>query len=249
MRLQIISDLHLEYGDYRTGPTMADAVVLAGDIGGGCNGIKWAKERFPDKVVIYVPGNHEFYNHTVTDVLTAIRNEAHSSNVVVLENESVQIGWFTFLGCCLWTDFSLWPDAGAAMQAAEKSVPDYWFIETQTGNIRAEDTARLHRESLRWLKDALGKVNPKKAVIVSHHAPSEKSLLPGYAGEIKNAAYASALDEFIKESGVPLWVHGHTHLSMDYMIGRTRIFSNQRGFPQKPDPGFKPDAVIEVQAI
>ena len=107
MRLQILSDLHLEYGDHRTRPTMADAVVLAGDIGGGCNGIKWAKERFPDKLVIYVPGNHEFYNHTIADGMTAIRNEARASNVFVLENESVQIGEFSFLGCCLWTDFNL----------------------------------------------------------------------------------------------------------------------------------------------
>jgi hypothetical protein len=61
-----------------------------------------------------------------------------------------------------------------------------------------------------------------------------------------NAAFASALDGFIKESGVPLWIHGHTHHCVDYKIGKTRVFSNQRGYPHQFDRGYKPQAVIEI---
>jgi hypothetical protein len=61
-----------------------------------------------------------------------------------------------------------------------------------------------------------------------------------------NTAFVSGLDDFVGESGVPLWIHGHTHHCVDYKIGKTRVFSNQRGYPGEPDLGFKPDVVIEV---
>jgi hypothetical protein len=246
MRLQILSDLHLEYGDCQPWPTRADVVILAGDIRGGCAGVQWAKQQFPSKPVIYVLGNHEFYSHTIAGLLKAVAIETQTGNVHLLENQSVQIGDFTFLGCCLWTDFKLWPDAAAAMLAAGQSVPDFRFIKTETGRFRPEDAVKLHQSSLYWLKEQLRKCNRQKTVVVTHHAPSGMSLPPHHARSITDAAFASALDGLIVESGVPLWVHGHTHYSVDYQIGGTRIFSNQRGYPQHADPGFAPDAMIEI---
>ena len=63
MRLRILSDLHLEH--YAQGLDLpdveADAVILAGDIYTGTQGLVWAAERFAGVPVLYVPGNHEFY--------------------------------------------------------------------------------------------------------------------------------------------------------------------------------------------
>jgi hypothetical protein len=42
-----------------------DAIVLAGDIDQGAQGIAWASETFANLPVIYVHGNHEGYGHTV----------------------------------------------------------------------------------------------------------------------------------------------------------------------------------------
>ncbi|MDP3311133.1 MAG: metallophosphoesterase family protein, partial [Polaromonas sp.] len=64
MRLHILSDLHLELASFEPDAAaveQADLVVLAGDIHKGVNGISWARRTFPDKPVIYVAGNHEFY--------------------------------------------------------------------------------------------------------------------------------------------------------------------------------------------
>jgi predicted phosphodiesterase len=60
MKLYILSDIHLEFSTFEPFTTDADVVVLAGDIGKKSNGIIWAREKFPDKEIIYVPGNHEF---------------------------------------------------------------------------------------------------------------------------------------------------------------------------------------------
>ena len=246
IRLQILSDLHLEFGDYTPTPTSADVVILAGDIHVGCKGIKWVQKHFPDKPVIYVMGNHEFYGHSIPTVFKDFRARTETGNICLLENQSVQIGDWTFLGCSLWTDFALWPTPFAAMLAAGKSMTDYHLIKTKNGTFQPEDSLAMHKASLGWLESELAKCNPQKTVVVTHHAPSGKSNPPFHAGSILNGAFASPLDALVKQSSVPLWIHGHTHFCVDYKIGRTRVFSNQRGYPHNLDPGFMPDAVIEL---
>ena len=59
LRIRYMSDLHLEFSDYRPDPVDADVVVLAGDIDAGTSGLEWAARQFPDTPVIYVAGNHE----------------------------------------------------------------------------------------------------------------------------------------------------------------------------------------------
>ena len=81
-------------------------------------------------------------------------------------------------------------------------------------------------------------------VIVTHHAPSLRSISPVFDQDLLNAAFASALDEMVAASEVPLWVHGHTHHCVDYRIGNTRVVSNQRGYPQEAVPGFNPRLVL-----
>jgi len=75
MKLHILSDLHTEFADFSPPDTNADIVILAGDIGVGLGGIEWAARRFPRAPVIYVPGNHEFYDQDIglTSTCTVLR--------------------------------------------------------------------------------------------------------------------------------------------------------------------------------
>jgi predicted phosphodiesterase len=246
MRLQVLSDLHMEAGDYTPEQTDADVVILAGDINVGCGGIQWAKEHFPDQPVIYVMGNHEFYGGSISGVFKEFRTATATGNVCLLENQSVQIGGFTFLGSILWTDFKLWHNTETAMLAAGKFLRDFHVIKTGSETFQPEDSLMIHTVSAGWLKHQLGKCNPEKTVVITHHAPSEKSIPPHLLGDILNAAFSSPLDGFVENSRVPLWIHGHTHHSVDYKIGQTRVFSNQRGYPYEVDPKFVPGAVVEV---
>jgi predicted phosphodiesterase len=246
MRLQILSDVHLEFGDYQPESAKADVVVLAGDIHVGRKGVSWIKGHFGNTPVIYVAGNHEFYGGNIPGVLRDLQAATEGSSICFLENASAQIGDITFLGCTLWTDFQLLPDHHGAMLAAAKTMSDFNLIHGRTDWFQPEDSIKLHQASLRWLKDALGKVDPRKTVVVTHHAPSAKSIPPQHEGSLLNASFASALDGFVEQSGVAWWIHGHTHHCVDYKIGRTRIFSNQRGYPQEPDRGFRPDGMLET---
>jgi hypothetical protein len=67
-------------------------IVLAGDVHTGKNGIKWILETFPDRLAIYVLGNHEFYGQKISKLIDEIKEVAQGTNVHVLENESVEIG-------------------------------------------------------------------------------------------------------------------------------------------------------------
>jgi len=45
---------------------------------------------------------------------------------------------------------------------------------------------------------------------------------------------------------VALWVHGHTHYSVDYAVGPTRVVSNQRGYKDGEDPNYRETLTVEV---
>jgi hypothetical protein len=65
MRLHILSELHQEFGLLDVPAIDADVVVLANEIHVGAKGIEWIKRQLGGRPVIYVLGNHEFYNHGI----------------------------------------------------------------------------------------------------------------------------------------------------------------------------------------
>jgi len=71
-----------------------------------------------------------------------------------------------------------------------------------------------------------------KVVVVGHHSPSKLSTKPQYEKDWEmNGGYSSDLTDFIMDhSEIALWVHGHTHHNFDYMLGKTRILCNPRGY-------------------
>ena len=248
MRLHILSDLHLEFGHVKIPPTDADVVVLAGDIHVGQKGLKWARKQFPDKPGIYVLGNHEFYRHSLPDLTEQLKHEADGSQIRLLENGAVEIDGYTFLGCTLWTDFQLSANPAASMRYAEESMSDYLVVrfKPEERSLRVRDTVRLHTESVTWLRNQLSRCDRDRTVVVTHPSPSSRSEAPYHGNSPLKPAFASNLDELIEQSGVPLWIYGHTHYNTDYCIGSTRVLTNQRGYPHERSKGFNPSMVVEI---
>ena len=129
MRLQVLSDLHLELGHFEPTITNADVVVLAGDIHQGIKGLNWAKQFCRDCPVIYVLGIINSANRTITRIKNDLKRKAKGGNIHVLENDAFIINDFAFLGCSLWTNFHLWPDAREAMSVADREMSDFWLIQ------------------------------------------------------------------------------------------------------------------------
>jgi hypothetical protein len=99
MKLYILIDLHIEFEGFEPPDTDAGIVVLAGDIGVGGEGLRWAEDRFPDSPVIYLPGNHEFYHHDIM-LIDALRERA-TDHIHVLNDDQVIVDGVRFLGSTL----------------------------------------------------------------------------------------------------------------------------------------------------
>jgi Icc-related predicted phosphoesterase len=127
-------------------------------------------------------------------------------------------------------------------------MTDYRRIRTlpRYSRLKPSDTRWLHLESRRWLEEQAVGLKGRKVVIVTHHAPSPESIPPAFEENAFNPCFASDLGRFIEKSEARLWVHGHIHRCCDYVMGKTRILANPRGYPTELETGFNPDLVVEV---
>jgi predicted phosphodiesterase len=246
MKLRVMSDIRLEFSKFWPKSAGKDVVVLAGDVGPGNSGVAWAAKCFPDRAVVYVPGNHEFYNRPIGGTLAKLRafTAARAPNIHVLSDNVVVIDGVRFLGATLWTDFNLFGNPEAALAVAKDEMNDYRRIFAETpsnanepkyGRYRArlqpDHVLARHERSLGWLQAQLAEPFAGTTVIVTHHAPSLHSLPTERHDDPTSVAYASSLDAFVADSGAALWAHGHIHAPQDYWIGGTRVFANPRGYP------------------
>jgi len=230
MRLHILSDLHNEFSVFEPFETDVDVVVLAGDIAKKSNGIIWAREAFPGKEVIYVPGNHEFYGAQRGDVLAQMRIDADQCGIHLLDNDEVIIRGVRFLGATLWTDFRLFGSDKQASAMAEGlgRLNDFRLIRDGVMPLTPTRSIELHEQSLAWLAAELDKPFDGKTVVVTHHLPSKKSVVDRFKKDRLSACFASELDSLFGK--MDLWIHGHTHDNLDYAVNGTRVICNPRGY-------------------
>ncbi len=251
MRIRILSDLHLEFQEWTPPRVAADLIVLAGDIHVGAEGLPWARRHFPDARLIYVPGNHEFYGGEMDATLERLRRVAAVHDIALLDGDGVTIGGVRFLGATLWTDFALHgsdPPAIAQAQAdARRGMVDYRRIyRSGSDKLQPDDTRRIHLRQSAWLAQQLAEPFEGSTVVITHHLPHALSVHPRYRGDRLNPSFASDLSALVR-APVQLWIHGHTHSSIDYRIDGTRVVCNPRGYlPQEPNTEFDPELVVSV---
>ncbi|MDO9519354.1 MAG: metallophosphoesterase [Pseudohongiella sp.] len=249
MKIRLYSDLHLEFGPFDPPEENADVVVLAGDIHVGVKGIEWAINQNFGCPVLYVLGNHEYYGQSYPSLIGKAKAAAAGTTIHVLENESVEIDGIRFHGVTLWTDFELLGDAPLAGFHCQQVMNDYKKIrkEPSYSKVRSMDLAAIHQHSKAWLRRSLQTSNSKKDVVISHHAPSIKSVSEMYWDDMTSAAYASNLESFITQLQPDYWFHGHTHSSNDYEVGNCRIVCNPRGYKGEENFEFVAAGTIELE--
>lgn len=249
MKIHVLSDIHLEFGreefDHYAAPEGTDVVVLAGDISTGTKGVEWAKATFACPV-IYVPGNHEFYGGHLVRALEKMRAAA-SDSVHVMDCEEIILGGVRFLAATGWTDYSATGNVPMAAWDAQQSMRD--FKKIRTGDYRRthpKDFSSLSQAAKRWLRTQLDEPFDGQTVVVTHHAPSLRSLegAPEASSHL-DAAYANRWEDLMGPQ-VVLWLHGHTHHPIDYEIDGTHVLSRPVGYPGE-DLGFDPCYLIEIE--
>jgi Icc-related predicted phosphoesterase len=251
MKIQILSDLHNEFlQTHRViSNTDADVIVLAGDIDVGIKGVQWAIDisKTHNKPVVYVFGNHEFYRHNMTTVIAESKKLVEGTNVHVLDNDELIIGNVRFLGTTLWTNFKACgiDKQFKAMNYCWRNINDFEQIRYLGCVFTPEQSRDLHDYNIMWLQKCLSRQFVGKTVVITHHAPSLKSC--HHDLDLISAGFVSKLDKLMHKYRINLWIHGHTHEVDDYMIGKTRVVSNQYGYWGGNEVyKFNPSLVIEV---
>ncbi|WP_313156804.1 metallophosphoesterase [Sphingobacterium multivorum] len=248
MKIHIVSDLHREFGYNDFDLNLADVLILAGDTDLGVKGISWLKSLSLDIPIIYVLGNHEYYKGAYPKTLYKIKDAASNSNIHVLENESLEIDHVCFHGCTLWTDFSLKGNPAAYGSLCQSRMNDYKKIRLgdNYAKLRSIDTFRIHQTSRQWLTESLSVSEAKHNIVVTHHAPSIRSLPMKYLDDPISAAYVSDMEDLIIKHKPSYWIHGHIHTPVNYKIGNTEIICNPHGYINELYNGFNNNIVIEI---
>jgi Icc-related predicted phosphoesterase len=271
MNISLVSDLHLDISKGLTMPG-GDVLIIAGD---ACEARILVKEHhstkplpytggsFPCydffniecakyKKVFYVMGNHEHYQGKFWKTYAALK-EVLPANVTLLENQVEEYEGVVFVGATLWTDMNKSDPLTLAMIASYMN--DYKCITyhyPQYGayhKMRPADTVKMHYESKRFIEETAKAKADKPIVVISHMAPSFKSVNEKYIHEtMSNGAYCSDLSDLILDNpNIKVWVHGHVHDPCDYNVGDTRVLCNPRGYiPWEAGNGFEAGYYFEV---
>jgi predicted phosphodiesterase len=233
-KLHILSDLHLTQAGFTPPATDADLIVLAGDIARPAQAVAWAGAL--GKPVLYVPGNHEFYGGSLGGTVAQLRDLCEGQPVHLLHDAEVRLHGVRFLGSTLWTDFLLFgdgPERDAAIEAGCRFMRDFQRIrlaEDGDALLTPAACAGLFQRHAAWLQQRLAEPFAGPTVVITHHAPSPRSIHPRFAGSPVNACFVSDAEYLLGADKAALWIHGHTHDSFDYEVAGTRVLCNPRGY-------------------
>lgn len=253
MRIQIVSDLHLSVRPFELPATDAAVVVVAGDVARPREAVDWMASI--PKPVLFVAGNHEFYGGTIDGTRAELRRLAAGTRIRVLDDDEAVIDGVRFLGSTLWTNFDLFDSEASrseAMREASRFIRDFTRIRTGDSAdalFTPEDSVERFRVHARWLRERMAQPHAGPTVVITHHAPSKKSIHPRFAGSPLNACFVSDAEHLLDQSRVTLWIHGHTHDSFDYAVHGTRVVCNARGYAKDGNPEnrlFDPRLIVEV---
>ena len=236
---------------------------MAGDIGVGMKGIEWAVQLLnrTNAHIIYVAGNHEFYHHNLPSLRKVMRGycsapigwdgDDSQHRLHFLDDDEVVIDGVRFLGSTMWGDFKLFGEQMKveSMLEAQQRLNDFRLISFGERTFTAQDSIDLHNASVDWLTNKLMVEKfDGKTVVVTHHLPSADSVVARYKNEFLSACFASNLDHLLGFSA--LWIHGHTHDSLDYVKNGTRVICNPKGYSRhdkvNENSRFNPKLIIEI---
>jgi len=238
MKIQYMSDLHLEFGDMEVPPRIGDVLILAGDIHIGAKAISWINECaevFPH--VIYILGNHEFYNYNISTLAGKINEELTAENVHLLDNTLIEIEGTRFIGSTLWSIIS---------EEAANQMNDFQLITNTTRPFSWRDAHKKHEVATQFIKDSLSKDLPN--VVVTHHCPSIKCIdTLRYPDNSMNTGYYTQILEEFSGKNIKAWVCGHTHASFNFNEEGIQVLGNCRGYiGYEANPEFDATLTYEI---
>jgi predicted phosphodiesterase len=250
MMIHLYSDLHLEFNHGWTLPKdlPGDVVILAGDILTFNNFNRLVRFlQTWDKPVIFVPGNHEYYTKTSMGQAAKKFNiwlAKTLPHVILLTDAAISLGGVHFFGGTMWTDFDNLNEI--AMAYAKNSMNDFLLVHTAPHKIFTPEVSvvlhkKFKKKLIEWFESDL--IGPR--IVISHHAPVIGAHTQFEGSPLVPAFNSLDMLPLIEKYQPDYWFYGHTHECDEQQVGKTKIISNQRGYPRGVGhyecEGFEPD--------
>lgn len=247
-RILVISDMHTEFWKGGNQPNLLDlpspesydVVVAAGDIGVGISGLTWLAETFPQRRIIYVPGNHEYYRQEYHGLNDLLAEHAQWHDIDLLNPGTVMIGDVTFIGANLWTDFEL--RGYLPMQEYNlQGFADFSLIRVGEERMSLSTMKQIHQLEKAYIINELEAIDDNsKTVVITHFVPSQLCVHQKWVGNSCNPYFTNDLDDLFDKYQYPLHLFGHTHdrHDVDHPLG-TRLVSNPLGYPRENRERFE----------
>ena len=265
MKIQIISDIHLEFYE---NPKICNFIkpitpilCIVGDLcccdASGLKKIKLFFDKITSmfKLILWIPGNHEYYRNSCTDKKGTVQgidsqNTKFCSmykNIKYLKNSRIEYLYdqtlYRFIGSTLWTQIP-----AQKAKEIEKYMSDYSMIYVWSNKnkkcrkITYKDVNNWHKNHIAHIKQEINnsrklkkqkntKYNDVKTIILTHHKPfCNKQELNN---NVLSLAYESDQTNIMNSKYVDAWLYGHTHKHFRGKIGGCTVVSNPRGYPRE----------------
>lgn len=263
MKIQVISDLHLEFKPFSLFvKPEAEVLVLAGDIAALENQCKKLNHleniiKHVQIPVVYVTGNHEYYGYgQVKSTNKIIKTlEVKYPHFHFLDNEVWVHKDVEFIGSTLWSNFDLAQNKMMFCAGVVHAISDFTTIlSDNVGTLTAREFIAMNEAAREFINKAV--VNPTglKKCVVTHFVPTEQSIADQWKGNSLNPYFVCNCEQLMP--GVHTWIFGHTHSSFDYMLTKVHpsghvmvnchMVCNPRGYVNENKGGFDPQKIIDV---
>lgn len=237
MKIQYLSDIHLEYYDLTKIPRILQQIVpqtnicvLAGDIGyvyqkSYIAFLKGVATRFEHVFLIH--GNHEYYQlkenkgKSMEQILARtyqLLEEHQLHNIHFLYRSHYDIGKYRFIGSTLWSN----------IDKNKLLTNDIEFIYENS----IENMNQLHEEERTYIKEALiqAEEEQKEVIMITHYLPSYQLNHPKYAKYVEHFhCFSSHSDDLIRHP-VKAWIFGHTHTIVEEELYGVSCVANPIGY-------------------
>lgn len=210
-----------------------DALIIAGDLCEVRHGerfhsiIKQCVDTFP--LVLFVPGNHEYYMNSVADAgATLLQMRWEFPTFIDLNaRDDYTYKDVHFVGTTLWFD------------PRNPSVP---LLADDINDFRCISDLRHLLPTLERLgKEKLRRAVRPGSVVITHHPPLLRSLIEARRlDSMSRAFYVNDCQDIIYNKRPAAWFHGHVHRPVHYTLPGhvdTVVYSNPLGYPGEGGTG------------
>lgn len=240
MKIAYMSDIHLDMFPFmdigRLYTHAWDVLVFAGDAGSFPQLLSLIDEvamDFPERHIIVVPGNHEFYmggmsvpvmEDSARDILAE-----HPNVSLLVKGQNITIGDVNFIGATLWSGLGshLEGNVGDGIMAeVQRRINDFRLINN--GFFDGSDCRYLYERDRQGIIESLQANTQPTTIVITHFSPSIEFRNEDFPVDALAEYFSARMDDVIEIFQPTYWISGHTHSETQYkLMGNTQLVGNQ----------------------